>query len=82
MEPGDRLQAVSADIIACRTCPRLVAWRERVATERAQGLERLIATYDELENVVEELLAQSGEDAKLAPLVKRLAQVKSQRPAR
>ncbi len=34
MEPGDRLQAVSADIIACRTCPRLVAWRERVATER------------------------------------------------
>jgi uracil-DNA glycosylase family 4 len=28
------LAAVAADIVACRACPRLVAWRERVASEK------------------------------------------------
>jgi uracil-DNA glycosylase family 4 len=30
----DRLDLVSADVVACRRCPRLVAWREQVAVER------------------------------------------------
>ncbi len=29
-----RLSALGAEIAACRACPRLVAWRERVAAER------------------------------------------------
>jgi uracil-DNA glycosylase family 4 len=29
--PADTLAAVSADVVACRACPRLVAWREEVA---------------------------------------------------
>ncbi|MDP9293069.1 MAG: uracil-DNA glycosylase [Actinomycetota bacterium] len=28
------LAALAADVSACRTCPRLVEWRERVATEK------------------------------------------------
>ena len=28
------LQALDAEIVVCRTCPRLVAWREKIATER------------------------------------------------
>ena len=28
------LAALRAEIVACRACPRLVAWRERVARER------------------------------------------------
>jgi uracil-DNA glycosylase family 4 len=28
------LQALTAEIVACRRCPRLVAWRERVAREK------------------------------------------------
>jgi uracil-DNA glycosylase family 4 len=28
------LAALAADVSACRTCPRLVAWRERVAAEK------------------------------------------------
>jgi uracil-DNA glycosylase len=28
------LQALEVDVIACRACPRLVAWREQVARER------------------------------------------------
>jgi uracil-DNA glycosylase family 4 len=28
------LAAVAAEVIACRACPRLVAWREQVATEK------------------------------------------------
>ena len=31
---GDSLARVSAEIVACTACPRLVAWRERVAAER------------------------------------------------
>jgi uracil-DNA glycosylase family 4 len=31
---GDGLRLVEDDVVACRACPRLVAWRERVATER------------------------------------------------
>ncbi len=31
---GDSLAAVAADVAACRSCPRLVAWRERVAEEK------------------------------------------------
>jgi uracil-DNA glycosylase family 4 len=30
----DALAALNARLIACRRCPRLVAWREQVATER------------------------------------------------
>lgn len=30
----DRLAQVAADVAACRTCPRLVAWREQVAVEK------------------------------------------------
>jgi uracil-DNA glycosylase family 4 len=33
--PGaDSLAAVAADVAACRACPRLVEWRERVASEK------------------------------------------------
>jgi uracil-DNA glycosylase family 4 len=28
------LQAIEAEVVACRACPRLVAWRERVASEK------------------------------------------------
>jgi uracil-DNA glycosylase family 4 len=31
---NDSLAAVTADVVACRACPRLVEWRERVAEER------------------------------------------------
>jgi uracil-DNA glycosylase family 4 len=31
---ADSLEAVSAEIINCRRCPRLVAWREQVAGEK------------------------------------------------
>ncbi|MGI8778338.1 MAG: uracil-DNA glycosylase [Acidimicrobiales bacterium] len=30
----DSLEQVEADVVACRACPRLVAWRERVATDK------------------------------------------------
>ncbi|MGH9223109.1 MAG: uracil-DNA glycosylase [Acidimicrobiales bacterium] len=30
----DSLERVSAEIVACRACPRLVSWREAVAAER------------------------------------------------
>ena len=30
-EPADRLAAVEGQVIRCRRCPRLVAWREQVA---------------------------------------------------
>ena len=30
----DTLELISADIAACRNCPRLVAWREQVAAEK------------------------------------------------
>ncbi|MGH9178588.1 MAG: uracil-DNA glycosylase [Acidimicrobiales bacterium] len=31
---GTVLEQLSAEIVACRACPRLVAWRERVAVEK------------------------------------------------
>ena len=31
---GEQLGALEAEIVACRACPRLVEWRERVATEK------------------------------------------------
>jgi uracil-DNA glycosylase len=31
---ADRLAALTAEIVACRACPRLVAWRELVAHEK------------------------------------------------
>ncbi|HET9344193.1 MAG TPA: uracil-DNA glycosylase [Candidatus Limnocylindrales bacterium] len=31
---ADGLDALTAEIVACRLCPRLVAWRERVAREK------------------------------------------------
>jgi uracil-DNA glycosylase family 4 len=31
---SDALAALEAEIVACRRCPRLVAWRERVAREK------------------------------------------------
>lgn len=30
----DSLEALTAEIVACRACPRLVAWREQVAAEK------------------------------------------------
>ncbi len=30
----DSLDSVEAEVIACRACPRLVAWREQVATDK------------------------------------------------
>ena len=30
------LAALTAEIVACRRCPRLVAWRERVASEKVR----------------------------------------------
>jgi uracil-DNA glycosylase len=32
--PDDDLRALTAEIVACRACPRLVAWREDVAREK------------------------------------------------
>jgi uracil-DNA glycosylase family 4 len=34
MPPADSLAALEADVCACRRCPRLVEWRERVAREK------------------------------------------------
>ncbi len=34
LDPGDALQAIQARVVECRRCPRLVAWRERVAREK------------------------------------------------
>ena len=34
MERVDELAALTAEIVACRACPRLVAWREQVAREK------------------------------------------------
>jgi uracil-DNA glycosylase family 4 len=31
---ADRLEALEREIVACRRCPRLVAWREQVAREK------------------------------------------------
>ncbi|MGH9127964.1 MAG: uracil-DNA glycosylase [Acidimicrobiales bacterium] len=31
---GDSLASVTADVVSCSACPRLVAWRERVATDK------------------------------------------------
>ena len=31
---GDSLDRLTADVVACRACPRLVAWREEVAIEK------------------------------------------------
>ena len=33
----DTLDALNTDIVGCRKCPRLVAWRERVALERRRA---------------------------------------------
>jgi uracil-DNA glycosylase len=37
-QPTDRdaLAALTAEIVACRRCPRLVAWRELVASEKVR----------------------------------------------
>ena len=34
MTRADELAALTAEIVACRACPRLVEWRERVAVEK------------------------------------------------
>ena len=34
MDRAAELAAISAEIVACRRCPRLVAWREQVAREK------------------------------------------------
>jgi len=31
---GDDLGALEVEVVACRACPRLVAWREEVAVEK------------------------------------------------
>jgi uracil-DNA glycosylase len=35
--PEDRMRAVQEAVIACRKCPRLVAWREQVAREKRRA---------------------------------------------
>jgi uracil-DNA glycosylase family 4 len=37
MPPRDRLRGLHAEIIECRACPRLVAWREQVAREKRRA---------------------------------------------
>ena len=32
--PAEGLAAISEEVVSCRACPRLVAWRERVASEK------------------------------------------------
>jgi uracil-DNA glycosylase family 4 len=32
--PGESLAAISAEVVRCRACPRLVEWREKVAAEK------------------------------------------------
>jgi uracil-DNA glycosylase family 4 len=32
--PGERLDRLRAEVVECRRCPRLVAWREQVAREK------------------------------------------------
>ncbi|HEX2756659.1 MAG TPA: uracil-DNA glycosylase, partial [Candidatus Limnocylindrales bacterium] len=34
MDRAEELAALTAEIVACRACPRLVAWREQVAHEK------------------------------------------------
>ncbi|MEE2769087.1 MAG: uracil-DNA glycosylase [Actinomycetota bacterium] len=34
MDAHQALEALRSDVVACRSCPRLVAWREQVATEK------------------------------------------------
>lgn len=33
-EPSDELRALTAEVVRCTRCPRLVAWRERAAREK------------------------------------------------
>jgi uracil-DNA glycosylase len=35
--PADTWEALTDDVIACRACPRLVAWREQVAREKRRA---------------------------------------------
>ncbi len=35
--PRESLRAVEAEVVRCRACPRLVAWRERVAREKRRA---------------------------------------------
>jgi uracil-DNA glycosylase family 4 len=35
--PHEPLAALSAEVVACRACPRLVAWRERVARRKRRA---------------------------------------------
>jgi uracil-DNA glycosylase family 4 len=37
MTPMDTWKTLTDDVIACRACPRLVAWRERVAREKRRA---------------------------------------------
>ncbi|MBX5482195.1 MAG: uracil-DNA glycosylase [Myxococcaceae bacterium] len=37
MQTRDALARLHAEIITCRACPRLVAWREKVATEKRRA---------------------------------------------
>ena len=37
MPPRNRLRALHAEMIECRACPRLVAWREQVAREKRRA---------------------------------------------
>jgi uracil-DNA glycosylase family 4 len=34
LNPAEELRSISAEVIRCRACPRLVEWRERVAVEK------------------------------------------------
>lgn len=40
MRDADPLSVVETDVVACRACPRLVEWRERVAAEKVARFAR------------------------------------------
>jgi len=64
---GERLRTVEHEIAS-------------IAGQRGAALEQVVAAYDELEGVVEQLLPSRAGQPALAPLVERLALVKRRRP--
>jgi serine/threonine protein kinase len=64
---GDRLRAIEQQL-------------STVATLRGNALEQVVAAYDELERVVEQVLPAHAGNPALEPLAQRLALVKRRRP--
>ena len=72
-----RLETVIANRERLRQIERDIA---ATATQRGTALEQVVAAYDELEHVVEEILPAHVGTPALAPLAQRLALVKRRRP--